>query len=58
MRNLLKAAIVAFGVTGALAAAPASAQPYDDPGYVYDHDYYDPDGGYPDDAYAYGDAGL
>src|ERR1700704_4315153 len=29
MRRFFKAAIVAFGVTGALAAAPASAQYYD-----------------------------
>jgi hypothetical protein len=51
MRNLTKAAIVAFGVTGALAAAPASAQPYD-PNY---DGYYEDEGVYPDDAYT-GDA--
>ena len=61
------AAIVAFGVTGVFAAAPASAQPYDpayddpyyDQGYdqgAYDPGYYDPyyyDPGY--DQYAYDD---
>lgn len=62
MRHLIKAAVIALGATGALAAAePASAQPYDD-GY-YDDDYgpgYD-DGygapysdGYYDQAYGYG----
>lgn len=39
MRTILKAAIVAFGVAGALAAVPASAQPYDYPPYPYDGYY-------------------
>ena len=46
MRSFFKAAIVAFGVTGALAATPASAQPYDGGG--YDPSY---DQGYGDQAY-------
>ena len=64
------AAIVAFGVTGVFAAAPASAQSYD-PGYdepYYDEGAYDPgyeqgydqyaydDSYYGDDAYGYCDA--
>lgn len=51
MKNFAKAAIIAFGVTGALAAAPARAQSYD-PG--YDEGYYEDEGAYPDDAYAEG----
>lgn len=52
MKNFTKAAIVAFGVTGALAAVPASAQPYDP---SYDQEgYYEDDGAYPQDAYAQG----
>ena len=30
MRNILKAAVIAFGAAGALAALPAGAQPFDD----------------------------
>lgn len=55
MKNFAKAAIVAFGVTGALAAAPASAQSYDsdyDPN--YDNGYYEDESAYPEDAYAQG----
>ena len=67
MRHLFKAAIIAFGVTGALAAVPASAQPYDpnddtyggydqaygpdDGSYDPDYGYCDPDYGCPDDYY-------
>lgn len=51
MKNFAKAAIVAFGVTGALAAVPASAQSYDP---NYDDSYYEDEGAYPDDAYAQG----
>ena len=51
MKNFAKAAIVAFGVTGALAVAPASAQTYDP---NYDDGYYEDEGAYPDDAYAQG----
>ena len=52
MRNSFKMAIAAFGVTGALAAVPAGAQPYDprnDQGY---NQGYAPDQGYgPDNGY-------
>src|SRR5882724_6147756 len=66
MRRFFKAAVVAFGVTGALAAVPASAQYYDpnydpsydqgyDPGYdqSYGDQSYDPYQGYygPDTGY-------
>ncbi len=61
MKNFTKAAIFAFGVTGAFAAVPASAQPYDpyNPAYGdqgYEGDYYDQgyDPGY--DQYAQYDA--
>jgi len=50
MRTFFKAAIVAFGVTGALAASPAGAQPYDP--YNNGNDGYDQQGYGPDDAYA------
>jgi hypothetical protein len=53
MKNFAKAAIVAFGVTGALAAVPASAQSYD-PNYDQDEGYYEDEGAYPEDAYAQG----
>jgi hypothetical protein len=57
MRTLFKAAIVVFGAAGALSAAPAIAQPYDDGyydnGYGDDEDYgyCDPQYGCPDDYY-------
>src|SRR5258706_10598622 len=54
MKDLFKAAIIAFGVTGALAAMPASAQPYDDPG-GYDQAYGPDDGSYDQ---GYGDQGY
>jgi len=39
MRRFFKAAIIAFGVAGALAASPAGAQPYDDEQGGYDPSY-------------------
>jgi hypothetical protein len=47
VRNFFKGAIIAFGVTGALAAAPASAQPYDpNNGYGGPQQGYGPQRGY------------